>query len=50
MTTVAKKKTRRILSENYLSTREAAALLKVSLSNVQRMVESGELPGWKTQG
>lgn len=50
MSTEAKKKTRKIVSDNYLSTREAAAMLKVSLSHVQRMVEKGLIPGWKTKG
>jgi excisionase family DNA binding protein len=35
---------------DYLSTREAAARLGVSLSMVQRMVEAGELQAWKTSG
>jgi len=37
-------------SPDFLSTRQAAALLGVSLSMVQRMVESGELQAWKTSG
>jgi excisionase family DNA binding protein len=35
---------------DYLSTREAAARLGVSLSMVQRMVEAGDLQAWKTSG
>jgi len=37
-------------SMDYLSTREAAARLGVSLSMVQRMVEAGDLQAWKTSG
>jgi excisionase family DNA binding protein len=38
------------VSTDYLSTREAAARLGVSLSMVQRMVEAGDLQAWKTSG
>jgi excisionase family DNA binding protein len=34
----------------YISTREAAALLGVALSTVQLWVETGALPAWKTAG
>ncbi len=34
----------------YISTREAAALLGVALSTVQLWVEAGTLPAWKTAG
>lgn len=32
------------------TTQEAALLLGISVSSVQKLVESGELPGWKTSG
>lgn len=39
------------MSENqYLTTRQAAALLGVSLGTVQQMVENGALQAWKTVG
>jgi excisionase family DNA binding protein len=34
----------------YLSTRQAADLLNVSVSTVQKMVEAGQLQAWKTKG
>lgn len=34
----------------YLSTRQSAKYLQVSLGTVQKMVESGELLAWKTHG
>ncbi len=34
----------------YLSTRQSAKLLQVSLGTVQKMVELGELIAWKTRG
>ena len=34
----------------YLSTRQSAKVLKVSLGTVQKMVELGELIAWKTRG
>lgn len=37
-------------SEEWLSTREAAVKLSCSLSQVQKMVESGHLSAWKTPG
>jgi len=43
-----------ILDENfnkkYISTKQSAVLLNVSLGTVQKMVESGELLAWKTRG
>ncbi len=39
------------MSDNdYLSTREAATALGISLGTVQKMVESGVLEAWKTEG
>jgi excisionase family DNA binding protein len=35
---------------DYLSTREAATALGISLGTVQKMVESGVLEAWKTEG
>ncbi|MEN9479263.1 MAG: hypothetical protein RLZZ298_658 [Pseudomonadota bacterium] len=35
---------------DYLSTREAASALGISLGTVQKMVESGVLEAWKTEG
>jgi excisionase family DNA binding protein len=32
------------------TTQEAATLLGISVSSVQKLVETGELPGWKTAG
>lgn len=37
-------------AELYLGTKEAAALLGVSVSTIQKMVEAGTLGAWKTQG
>lgn len=37
-------------SSNYLTTREAAALLGVSVPTTQQWVERGLLKGWKTDG
>lgn len=37
-------------AEPHLGTKESAALLGVSVSTVQKMVEAGTLRGWKTQG
>jgi excisionase family DNA binding protein len=37
-------------AEPYLGTKEAAALLGVSVSTIQKMVEAGTLRAWKTQG
>ena len=34
----------------YLSTRQSAKILQVSLGTVQKMVELGELIAWKTRG
>ena len=34
----------------YLSTRQSAKVLQVSLGTVQKMVELGELVAWKTRG
>ena len=34
----------------YLSTRQSAKILQVSLGTVQKMVELGELVAWKTRG
>lgn len=34
----------------YLSTRQSAKILQVSLGTVQKMVEMGELTAWKTHG
>ncbi len=39
-----------LMSEQYLSTREAAESLNVSLRTVQLWVEAGVLPAWKTPG
>ena len=36
--------------QEYLSTRESAKKLQVSLGTVQKMVEMGELVAWKTRG
>jgi len=36
--------------KDYLSTRQSARYLQVSLGTVQKMVETGELLAWKTQG
>ena len=36
--------------QEYLSTRETAKKLQVSLGTVQKMVEMGELVAWKTRG
>lgn len=38
------------IKPNYLSTRESAKILQVSLGTVQKMVEMGELVAWKTRG
>lgn len=38
------------LSQPYLSTRQSAKILQVSLGTVQKMVELGELTAWKTRG
>lgn len=38
------------ISETYLSTRETAKLLNISLGTIQTMVEMGELAAWKTPG
>ncbi len=39
------------MTENdYLSTREAASALGISLGTVQKMVENGVLEAWKTEG
>ncbi len=38
------------ISEDWLSTREAAVKLSCSLSQVQKMVEAGYLSAWKTPG
>lgn len=35
---------------NYLTTREAAALLGTSVRTIQQWVEKGQLEGWKTEG
>jgi excisionase family DNA binding protein len=37
-------------AEPYLGTKEAAAMLGVSVSTIQKMVEAGSLRAWKTQG
>ena len=34
----------------YISTRESAKRLNVSLGTIQKMVEMGELTAWKTRG
>lgn len=47
---MSRKKVQEESGPGYLSTREAAAKLDVSLSMVQRMVEAGELQAWKTSG
>ena len=36
--------------KDFLSTRETAKHLQVSLGTVQKMVETGELLAWKTRG
>jgi excisionase family DNA binding protein len=36
--------------KDYLSTRQSARYLQVSLGTVQKMVETGELLAWKTRG
>lgn len=40
----------RSAAETFLGTKEAAAMLGVSVSTVQKMVEAGTLRAWKTQG
>jgi excisionase family DNA binding protein len=37
-------------NEAYVGTTEAAAMLKVSISTVQKMCESGQLQTWRTRG
>jgi len=37
-------------NRDYLTTRDAADMLGVSLGTIQKMVESGELVAWKTAG
>ena len=37
-------------ASDYLSTRQSAKILQVSLGTVQKMVEVGELIAWKTYG
>jgi len=37
-------------SDAYMSTREAASVLGVALGTAQRMVDTGELEAWTTQG
>lgn len=39
-----------LIEEKYVSTREAAKLIGVSLRTAQLMVERGELQAWKTSG
>ena len=36
--------------QQYLSTRQSAKMLQVSLGTVQKMVEEGDLIAWKTRG
>lgn len=36
--------------QQYLSTRQSAKILQVSLGTVQKMVEEGDLVAWKTRG
>jgi excisionase family DNA binding protein len=38
------------IKPSYLSTRQSAKILQVSLGTVQKMVEMGELVAWKTRG
>ena len=47
-----KSRAEEILSTNeaFVGTKEAAALLGVSVSTIQKMVESGKLRAWRTQG
>jgi len=40
----------RLTSSNYLTTRQAAELLGISLSTAQQWVERGTLKSWKTEG
>ena len=36
--------------QQYLSTRQSAKMLQVSLGTAQKMVEEGDLIAWKTRG
>lgn len=47
-----KSRAEQILSSNeaFVGTKEAAAMLGVSVSTIQKMVESGKLRAWRTQG
>lgn len=38
------------IASGYVGTKDAAAMLGVSVSTIQKMVESGTLEAWKTQG
>lgn len=38
------------MKKNYLTTREAAKLLRISVRSAQQWVERGRLVGWKTEG
>lgn len=38
------------MKRNYLTTREAAKMLKISVRSAQQWVERGRLVGWKTEG
>lgn len=38
------------IAEGYVGTKDAAAMLGVSVSTIQKMVEGGALDGWRTQG
>jgi excisionase family DNA binding protein len=38
------------IARGYVGTKDAAAMLSVSVSTIQKMVESGALEAWRTQG
>ena len=38
------------IDQQYLSTRQSAKILQISLGTVQKMVEEGDLVAWKTRG
>lgn len=40
----------RSTNEAFVGTKEAAAILNVSVSTIQKMVEAGKLRAWRTQG
>lgn len=44
------KLSRSAIAEGYVGTLDAAAILRVSVSTVQKMVKAGTLKAWRTQG